>query len=470
VESCTRKRCIHTVGTVLCASVGYVAPVRGHRFAGASTAEQGERPLGRRLLAIAALVLAALAVVAPAAAQTITVGEGDGPAVVRGTLEDGDEAVEGVDIVITTADGDEVVTATSGADGSFEEEIEESGDYVATIDVDSLPDGVELREEDRTTVEFSLQAGGVRTLIYPLGEGSGSSGVTADRALQLLVEGVKFGMIIALAAVGLSLIFGTTGLTNFAHGEMVTAGALVGWYLNVRAGIQLIPATVLAMLICFGLGYLIDVGFWGQLRRRGTGLIAQLVISIGLSILLRYFFLYLFGGRTRPVADYAVQQAIDLGPVRIAPKDIISVLLSIAVLVVVGLVLQKTRIGKAIRAVSDNRDLAESSGINVNTVIHYVWAAGFALAALGGILLGVGEQVSFQGGFRLLLLMFAGVTLGGLGTAYGALVGSLIVGIFVQMSTLFIPAELKNVGALVILILILLVRPQGILGQRERVG
>ncbi|OWY59309.1 branched-chain amino acid ABC transporter permease, partial [cyanobacterium TDX16] len=183
---------------------------------------------------------------------------------------------------------------------------------------------------------------------------------------------------------------------------------------------------------------MIDLGFWGQLRRRGTGLIAQLVISIGLSILFRYFFLFLFGGRTQPYADYAVQKGLNLGPITIAPKDIIGICLSIGVLVAVGLVLQKTKIGKATRAVSDNPDLAASSGIDVQRVVHFVWAAGFALAALGGVLLGVTEQASFQMGQRLLLLMFAGVTLGGLGTAYGALVGSLIVGIFVQMSTLFI--------------------------------
>ena len=136
----------------------------------------------------------------------------------------------------------------------------------------------------------------------------------------------------------------------------------------------------------------------------------------------------------------------------------------------VGLLLQRTKIGKAMRAVADNKDLAASSGIDVDRVILFVWAAGGGLAAFGGVLFGVTEQVSFQMGFRLLLLMFAGVTLGGLGTAYGALVGSLIVGVFIQVSTLWVPTELKNVGALVILILILLFRPQGILGQAERVG
>ena len=134
------------------------------------------------------------------------------------------------------------------------------------------------------------------------------------------------------------------------------------------------------------------------------------------------------------------------------------------------LFLQRTQMGKATRAVADNRDLAESSGINVDRVITFVWAAGAGLAGLGGILQGLSEQVSWQMGFQLLLLMFAGVTLGGLGTAYGALVGSLVVGVFVQMSTLVIGSDMKYVGGLLLLIVILVIRPQGILGSRARIG
>ena len=122
------------------------------------------------------------------------------------------------------------------------------------------------------------------------------------------------------------------------------------------------------------------------------------------------------------------------------------------------------------RAVADNRDLAESSGIDVEQVISRVWIAGTALAGLGGVFLGVTESISWDMGFRILLLMFAGVTLGGLGTAYGALFGSIIVGMFIQLSTLVIPTDMKNVGALITLVLILLIRPQGLLGRRERIG
>jgi branched-chain amino acid transport system permease protein len=126
--------------------------------------------------------------------------------------------------------------------------------------------------------------------------------------------------------------------------------------------------------------------------------------------------------------------------------------------------------GKATRAVSDNPSLASSAGINVERVITFVWVLGAALAGLGGTLLGFTQQVSFQMGFQILLLIFAAVTLGGLGTIWGAIVGSLVVGLFLQLTTLVIPTELKSVGALLVLIVILLVRPYGLLGRRERVG
>lgn len=144
--------------------------------------------------------------------------------------------------------------------------------------------------------------------------------------------------------------------------------------------------------------------------------------------------------------------------------------MSFAVLTIVGLLLQKTKLGTAMRAVADNRDLAESSGIDVRRTILAVWIAGSALAGLGGIFIGLTQQVSWQMGERQLLLIFAAVTLGGLGTAYGAMVGGLAIGVASEMSTLWLDNDLKIMIALTVLIIILIVRPQGILGQRERFG
>ena len=194
------------------------------------------------------------------------------------------------------------------------------------------------------------------------------------------------------------------------------------------------------------------------------------MVSIGLSLALRYLIQIVFGGRSRAYIGYQSQRAVDYGLFSLTAAGLASIIISLVVLVLVALMLQRTKIGKAMRAVADNRDLAASSGINVDRVILIVWVLGGALAALGGVLLGLSDNVQWDMGFRLLLLMFAGVTLGGLGTAYGALIGSLIVGVFVQMSTLVIPSDMKYVGGLLLLIVILVIRPQGILGSRVRIG
>jgi branched-chain amino acid transport system permease protein len=144
--------------------------------------------------------------------------------------------------------------------------------------------------------------------------------------------------------------------------------------------------------------------------------------------------------------------------------------MSVVVLLGVAALLQRTRIGKAMRAVSDNPDLASSSGVNVERVILVVWGMGAGLAALGGIFQAAVTNVNYLMGFQLLLLMFAAVVLGGLGTAYGAVIGSIVVGLATEVSTVWFSSELKFVWALVVLIAVLLVRPQGILGTRERVG
>lgn len=437
----------------------------------------------RRLLLLFVVLLSTVVVLSiPAAAQSDETEWSVG-----GTLRDPDkEPIEGVDVAVRSADGEGIGSDTTDEDGVWRVELPGPGDYEAEVAEDTLPEGVSLRNPDKNPLDFTVRViGRPKVVNFPTGEGA-STGVSLWRdLLQLSVEGVKFGLVIAMASIGLSLIFGTTGLTNFAHGEMVTFGAIVAWWLNTGATlsigygvltyhldvkVHLIPAAIIAVVIGGIAGGALDHFFWRPLRRRGTGLIAMLVVSIGLSLYLRTLFLYQFGGRAAGFADYGVQRAWDIGPVRIAPKDVVSIALSLVVLFAVAVGLQRTQMGKAMRAVADNPDLASSSGIDVERVILLVWVFGGGLAALGGILLALGEQASFQMGFQLLLLMFAGVTLGGLGTAYGALVGSLAVGLLVQLSTHWIASELKNVSALFVLIVILVVRPQGILGSKERVG
>lgn len=435
-------------------------------------------PLPRRLLMVLCLVgLAVGLLAAPAAAQE----EDEAAQSLRGRLlersAEGNEPVEGAELRVVDAGGDEVETGETDDSGSFEIPLDEPGEYRVELDLESLPDGVTLTDEntpiedDVAYLEVTVAPNQNRVIIFRLGEGTTGGDTLGRKLAQRTVDGLQFGLLIAMGAIGLSLIYGTTGVVNFAHGELVTWGGLVAFWANAYlfGGMHILPATVVALLIGGLLGYLMDRGVFRPLRGRGTSLVAQLVITIGLSFLLRNFFQYIFGELPRPLS-YGRADNVDFWIISINPLGITIIVVSVLVLAAVGIALQTTRLGKAMRAVADNRDLAESSGIDVQRVISLVWFFGGALAALGGTLVALDERAKFDIGFRLLLLIFAGVTLGGLGTAFGALVGSVIIGIFINVSTVIIPTNLKNVGAMVILILILMIRPQGIFGRAERVG
>ena len=338
---------------------------------------------------------------------------------------------------------------------------------------------------DEATVTKPVIEGNVRevkilsrdkTVIFRLGEGGGGGGgggssITLDRVLQLLFGGVVLSFIIALASLGLSLIFGTTGLTNFSHGELLTVGAFTALVLNTAGGLNIIIAAPIAILISAILwGWGQNQLLWKPLRRRGTGLIAAMIVSIGLAITVRYLIVFFFGGAPKSYEQFAGQAPIDLGPIFVTPKELILSAIAIVVLIATVWWLKVSRLGKATRAVSDNPALASASGVNVELVISAVWILGAALATYAGIFLGLTQNVVWTMGQYLLLTFFAAVVLGGLGTIGGAIVGSFVVGITVQLSTLLVPTELKTAAALFLMIILLLIRPQGLLGRRERVG
>jgi len=452
----------------------------------------------RLLLAMVVAALSVLMVGAPASAQDDGEGGGDGAdepigseadesdatesigGVLRTRDEEGEDVfLEGVTFIVTDSEsGEEVGSAQSDAEGGWRVDVPGAGSYSIELAVDTLPEGNSLRNPDNNPLTIDVQPNTDKNVLFPLGERTSTDDGTI-RVVQLIVDGIKLGLIIAICAIGLSLIFGTTGLVNFAHGEMVTIGAMVAFVVHVTFDGQIfgIPGTnslvfgaIAAIVICGFLGFLFNAGVWKPLRSSGASLISALVVSIGFSILLRYIVLYQYGGRAGFYRDFRIGQQVDFGIFTVLRKDLFIIIITLVVLIAVGVALQKTRAGKAMRAVADNRDLAESSGIDVERVIRLVWIVGSALAGLGGVLFGLTENINWEMGFRLLLLMFAGVTLGGLGTAYGALFGSLIAGIFIQLSTLILPGDIKNVGALVALILILLIRPQGLLGRAERIG
>ncbi|MBM3816152.1 MAG: branched-chain amino acid ABC transporter permease [Actinobacteria bacterium] len=393
--------------------------------------------------------------------------------------------VEGVELTI-----DGVGSSTTDAEGKFRIPVSGPGEYEITLNIETLPSGVALKDATRGTIVANVSENNDQRVIFALIEGDSTtvseSNFSARRIGQLTLEGIKLGLYLAMAAIGLSLIFGTTGLVNFAHAEMVTWGALMTYFFNVYglvgaigllAGfpaplggpVNFILATMLSMVAGAVLGYLLNRVIFRTSRDAGVSLLAQMVMTIGLSILLRYLFVYFFGGKYRSYSEYGAQRANVFFGLELTTRDAVAMAISVVVLVVVGFGLTTTRTGRAMRAVSDSRDLAESSGINVERVIAQVWMFGGALAALSGTFFGF-DTVKWELGTRILLLIFAAVTLGGLGTSFGALVGALIVGIAINWSTLVIDPELKNMTALFVLILALLLRPQGILGKKQRIG
>ena len=445
---------------------------------------------GRRAAVVALGLLLGIGAAAPAFAQ---VSDDLG---VIGQLQYTDASgnkvfVAGVDLSI-----DDVGGATTDADGNFRIPVPSPGEYTINIDVATLPAGVALRDADRPSLQVKVSENADQRIIFPLVSGNASAGADAStgaegnwsvrRVSQLTLEGLKLGLYLAMAAIGLSLIFGTTGLVNFAHAEMISWGTLMAYFFNIYGlagflgfmggwpapfggGVEFIIATVFATVMGGVLGYVLNRVVFRTARNSGVSLLAQMVMTIGLSILLRYVFLYFFGGRYRSYGEYASQRANTFWVLELTTRDAIAMVVSVLILVAVGIGLTRTRAGRAMRAVSDNKDLAESSGIDVEKVITQVWVFGGALAALAGTFFGF-DQVKWDLGTRILLLIFAAVTLGGLGTAFGALVGALLVGVVINLSTLVIDSELKNMTALIVLIFALLLRPQGLLGKKQRIG
>jgi branched-chain amino acid transport system permease protein len=409
----------------------------------------------------------------PASSPAASPGASEQPAQgVRVFVREGREGIPGAKVTVSQGDK-EIATGETDDRGAAVIGVPAAGQYTVTVDTASL--GGKKLESDKITREVRADeiapvAFRVGTPAAPGENGASGGGIELSLVSQLVVQGLRFGLIIALAAIGLSLIFGTTGLTNFAHGELVTFGAVAAYFFNVTIGLPLLVAAPLAVIVGGAFGWAQDRGLWGPLRNRNTGLIAMMIVSIGLALLLRYLILFRFGGTTKSYADYQGQAGMAIGPVLLRPIDMISMGVAVVVLLLVSFALLKTKLGKATRAVADNPALAAATGIDVDRVIRSVWISGAALAALAGVLLGLVQGINWQMGLQILLLVFAAVILGGLGTAFGALAGGIVVGLFIEVSTLWVPTELKNVGALAVLIIILLVRPQGLLGRRERIG
>ena len=302
--------------------------------------------------------------------------------------------------------------------------------------------------------------------------------ISALRIVRLAVYGVMLGSIIALGAMGLSLVYGVLRFANFAHGELMAVGAYVALALIVvlpqgrplgplSFGWELLLALVVAMIATGAIAYGIDWLIYRNLRRRGSPSVILAMSALGMAFFVRSIlylvwgadFRFYYWGRPRPALH------LPLG-IRVRPDQFFILGLALTLIMLLYLLLEKTKMGKAMRATADNPELARVTGIDTGRVIRWTWMIGGGLAAAGGVFLGLDAQLRPEMGWWLLLPMFAAVILGGIGNPYGALAGGLIIGMTQQISTAFIKTTYKPGVAFLIMIIILLVRPQGIFGRR----
>jgi neutral amino acid transport system permease protein len=288
--------------------------------------------------------------------------------------------------------------------------------------------------------------------------------------LQLFANGLVTGSIIAIGAVGVSLVYGILRIVNFAHGDYLVFGAYIALAVNVGWGANMVVAALAAVGATAALSVGIEFALWRPLRRKGAGVFSAFIAAIGLALVLRHA-IFLVGGATPRRYDVDVFQVYELGPVRLSQSQLIAIAIAIGAIALVGLMLARTGLGKAMRALSDNRALAAVAGIDVDRIVVFTWLVAGGLAGLAGLLQGlVLNAFTPNFGFALLLPIFAAVVLGGIGSAYGALVGGLALGLVMELSTWEAvaggsPPVYKPVVAFAVLVLVLLLRPEGVFGK-----
>jgi neutral amino acid transport system permease protein len=287
---------------------------------------------------------------------------------------------------------------------------------------------------------------------------------------QLVANGLVTGSVIALAAVGVSLVYGILRLVNFAYGDFMAFGALAAYAFNGPLGLGMIPSTLLGMLATAVLSLVLDVALWRPLRARRAGFMSLFLASIGLALVLRQVLLLAYGPQPQ---SYKVDQykVYVIGSVRFSEPQLITIVGAAVAIVATGVFLSRSTLGRTMRALADDRELAAVAGVRVSRVIAYTWIVSGLLAGLAGVFAGL-VQSSFDPnfGFQLLLPVFAAVVLGGIGSAYGALAGGIVLGLAMELSTW--PSLLggvnpvyKPVVAFAILAAALMVRPQGLFGR-----
>ena len=349
---------------------------------------------------------------------------------------------------------------------------------MADMTIDGADAETEVAARDSSGVRSPRFVGGVLLLVLVAMWVAGwFSGTTSKEMLSLTVWGVMLGGIIALGGIGLTLCYGVLKFPNFAHGEFLTLGAYITYGVilvmpqtnpiwRFSFGWELLLGMVLAIAITAVVAIVLDKLLYRRLRLHGSPMVLLAMASLGMEFLLRgivyliwgsdYHFYY--SGRANPALDFPFG-------VRVQADQLFVFALALILVVALYWMLTRTRMGKAMRATADNPDLAQVRGINTERVIAWTWAIGAGLAAVGGVMYGLASQMRPDMGFLLLLPLFAAVIMGGIGSAWGALVGAIIIGIAMQLTSAFLNPTYGPAVAFALMVLVLLMRPQGLFSQ-----
>jgi branched-subunit amino acid ABC-type transport system permease component len=280
---------------------------------------------------------------------------------------------------------------------------------------------------------------------------------------QNLLNGLMTGMLIAIPAIGFSAIYAVLRYPNFAIAAYATIGAFAGWWLNATFGLGIVWIILIAFCVSGVVGVAAEQATLARLRPAGALTVA--IASIALNLMLENAVRFLFGNDLRGF-DLPIQPDWRILALRIGPQQVQNMLLSLAIMAAVFLFLRYSPFGKAMRAVADNSDLARLKGINPTRIAVATIFMGAGLAGVGGVLLGLDTSIDPMTGARILLSVFAAAVLGGLGSIPGAVVGALLIGMAEEVSLLAFPATYKTAIGFVAILLMLTLRPRGLLGER----
>lgn len=279
--------------------------------------------------------------------------------------------------------------------------------------------------------------------------------------LQLTVYGIVLGSILTLGAIGLSLLFGILRFAHFAHGDLMTVGAYMALTFVGVLGLPLWAAFGLALVGGSVVAVVIDRLVYRRLRR--TAPVILLIASVGVALVLRSLVQFIWGPDTQ-VFSQELQLPLRFLGLRIKPSQLNIIVGAVVLVAMVHFFLQRTRMGKAMRAMADNPDLARVVGIDTDRVVIWTWIIGTSLAVAAGIFLGIDTRLQPTMGWHVLLPIFAATILGGIGKPYGAIAGGMIVGIASELSTMVFPSVYKPAVAFALMVAMLVYRPSGLFG------